>query len=154
MLDGRLRQVDEAAQVFRAPVSEAVARFVGVETLVECRVRSVSDGLAVLESGDRTIEVAQPAEPGEWVRLCIRPEDVTLATRADGGPSSARNHLPGRVVRLAAAGAHVRVTIDCGFPLVALVTQRSVDEMALAAGSSVTAHFKATAPHLLRHAKP
>jgi tungstate transport system ATP-binding protein len=154
MLDGRLRQVDQAAQVFRAPVSEDVARFVGVETLVECRVRSVSDGLAALETGGQTIEVAQPAEPGEWVRLCIRPEDVTLAARTEGGASSARNHLRGRVVRVAAAGAHVRVTIDCGFPIVALVTQRSVDEMGLAAGSSVTAHFKATAPHLLRHAKP
>jgi len=48
----------------------------------------------------------------------------------------------------------VRVTIDCGFPLVALVTQRSVTEMGLGPGSPVTAHFKATAAHLLRHAKP
>jgi molybdopterin-binding protein len=48
----------------------------------------------------------------------------------------------------------VRVTIDCGFPLVALVTQRSVDELGFVAGSPVTAHFKATAPHLLRHSKP
>ena len=48
----------------------------------------------------------------------------------------------------------MRVTIDCGFPLVALVTQRSVIEMDLAPGRAVTAHFKATAPHLLRHAKP
>ena len=39
------------------------------------------------------------------------------------------------------------------FPLVALVTQRSVEELGFAAGSPVTAHFKATAPHLLRHAK-
>ena len=44
--------------------------------------------------------------------------------------------------------------IDCGFPLVALVTQRSAEELGFAAGSPVTAHFKATAPHLLRHAKP
>jgi len=57
-------------------------------------------------------------------------------------------------VRLAQSGPHVRVTIDCGFPLVALVTQRSVTEMGLAPGSPVTAHFKATAAHLLRHAKP
>jgi hypothetical protein len=46
------------------------------------------------------------------------------------------------------------VTIDCGFPLVALVTQRSVREMALQPGTPVTAHFNATAPHLLRHPKP
>ncbi len=154
MLDGRLRQVDQAGQVFRAPVSEEVARFVGVETLLECRVRSVHEGLAVLEAGKQTIEVAQPAEPGEWVRLCVRPEDVTLSARAGTAPSSARNHLAGQIVRLTPSGPHVRVTIDCGFPLVALVTQRSVEELGFAPGTPVTAHFKATAPHLLRHSKP
>ncbi len=154
MLGGRLLQVDEAGQVFRAPVSEEVARFVGVETLLECRVQAVNAGLAILEAGKQTIEVAQPAEAGEWVRLCVRPEDVTLTVRAGGSASSARNHLDGRIVRLAQSGPHVRVTIDCGFPLVALVTQRSVTEMGLGPGSPVTAHFKATAAHLLRHAKP
>jgi len=154
VLGGRLLQVDQAAQVFRAPASEEVARFVGVETLLECRVQAVAGGVAVLEAGKQTIEVAQPAEAGEWVRLCIRPEDVTLSTRTGAGASSARNHLAGQVVRLAPSGPHVRVTIDCGFPLVALVTQRSVEELGFVAGSPVTAHFKATAPHLLRHAKP
>jgi tungstate transport system ATP-binding protein len=154
VLGGRLLQVDQAAQVFRAPASEEVARFVGVETLLECRVRAVTGGLAILEAGKQTIEVAQPAEAGEWVRLCVRPEDVTLTARDRGSASSARNHLSGEIVRVALSGPHVRVTIDCGFPLVALVTQRSVTEMGLAAGSPVTAHFKATAPHLLRHAKP
>ena len=154
VLAGRLLQVDPAAQVFRAPVSEEVARFVGVETLLECRVQAMTDGVAILEAGEQTIEVAQPAEPGEWVRLCVRPEDVTLTGRMTGGASSARNHLAGQIVRLTASGPHVRVTIDCGFPLVALVTQRSVEELGFVAGSPVTAHFKATAPHLLRHAKP
>jgi molybdopterin-binding protein len=128
---------------------------VGVETLLDCRVRAVGDGVVVLEAGRQTIEVAQPAEAGEWVRLCVRPEDVTLSPRAPAGArSSARNHLDGAIVRLARSGPHVRVTIDCGFPLVALVTQRSAREMALEPGSQVTAHFKATAPHLLHHAKP
>jgi tungstate transport system ATP-binding protein len=154
VLGGRLLQVDQAAQVFRAPVSEEVARFVGVETLLECRVQAVAGGLAILEAGKQTIEVAQPAETGEWVRLCVRPEDVTLSARTGGGASSARNHLAGQIVRLVPSGPHVRVTIDCGFPLVALVTQRSVTEMGFAPGSPVTAHFKATAPHLLRHGKP
>jgi molybdopterin-binding protein len=154
MLGGRLLQVDQAAQVFRAPVSEEVARFVGVETLLECRVQAVTGGLALLEAGKQTVEVAQPAEPGEWVRLCVRPEDVTLSARSADGASSARNHLAGQIVRLAQSGPHVRITVDCGFPLVALVTQRSVSEMGLAPGRPVTVHFKATAAHLLRHAKP
>ena len=150
LLGGRLCQVDDTAQVFRAPVSEEVARFVGVETLIECRVRAVAGGLAILEAGSHTVEVTQPAEPGEWVRLCVRPEDVTLSAHATDARLSARNHLAGRIVRLLPSGPHVRVTVDCGFPLVALVTQHSVTEMDLQPGRPVTAHFKATAPHLLR----
>src|SRR5207244_12550900 len=38
LMQGRLLQVDEAAQVFRAPASEEIARFVGVETILDCRV--------------------------------------------------------------------------------------------------------------------
>jgi len=154
ILGGRLHQVDEAGQVFRAPISEEVARFVGVETLLPCRVKAAMGGLSVLEAGPQTIEVAQAAEPGEWVRLCVRPEDVTLTAPVAGAPSSARNHLAGRVVRLVPSGPHLRVVIDCGFPLVALVTQRSAGELSLDVGAPVTAHFKATAAHLLRHAKP
>ncbi len=154
LMAGRLLQVDTTAQVFRAPVSEEVARFVGVETILDCRVIGREGALSLLEAGPAAIEVAQPAETGEWVRLCLRPEDVTLAAGpAAPGASSARNRLQGQVTRLLPSGPHVRVIIDCGFPLVALVTRRSVEELGLAEGAPVTAQFKATAPHLLRSRK-
>jgi molybdopterin-binding protein len=44
--------------------------------------------------------------------------------------------------------------LDCGFPLVALVTARSVEELGLREGAPVIAQFKATAPHLLPAHKP
>ena len=151
LIGGRLVQLEDTSQVFRAPASEEIARFVGVETIVDCRVARREGGVTVLDAGGRSVEVADPAEPGEVVRLCLRPEDVTLSPRRpEAGASSARNHLPGRVLRVTASGPYVRVIVDCGFPLVALVTQRSVDELGLRDGASVTAHFKATAAHLLR----
>lgn len=151
IIGGRLVQLDETAQVFRAPASEEIARFVGVETILDCRVIQREGGVTMLEAGGRSIEVADPAAPGEMVRLCLRPEDVTLsAGRPEAGGSSARNHLAGRVLCVTAAGPYVRVIVDCGFPLAALVTQRSVDELGLRDGTPVIAHFKATAAHLLR----
>ena len=151
LMGGRLVQLEDTSQVFRAPASEEIARFVGVETIVDCRVVRHDGGLTVLDAGGRIVEVADPAEPGEMVRLCLRPEDVTLSPgRPETGASSARNHLAGRVLRVAASGPYVRVIVDCGFPLVALVTQRSVDALGLRDGTAVTAHFKATAAHLLR----
>jgi tungstate transport system ATP-binding protein len=155
LLGGRVVQVDEAAQVFRAPISEDVARFVGVETIFDGQVVEWAGDLALVDVGGQMVEVAQRAAPGERVRLCVRPEDVTIFP---GGPKPGGtrefNRLGGRVQRLVPSGPHVRVIIDCGFPLVALVTQRSVEELGFVAGSQVTAHFKASAPHLLRHAKP
>lgn len=150
MMRGEILQIDTPEGLFRAPVSEAVARFVGVETLVEGSV-VLSDGVTVVEVAGQKIQATGQAVAGERVRVCLRPEDVTLVV-GDTAPtsSSARNHLSGAVVQIAPVGADVRVVVDCGFKLVALVTQRSVDELGLAPGTPVTATFKATAPHLIR----
>ena len=150
LMGGRLVQLEDTAQLFRAPASEEIARFVGIETILDCRVVRREAGMTVLNAGGQAIVVAEPAEPGELVRLCLRPEDVTLSVAPLETASSARNHLYGRVLRVSASGPYVRVIVDCGFPLVALVTQRSVDELGLFDGAVVIAHFKATAAHLLR----
>ena len=151
LIGGRLRQVDETAIVFRAPVSEEVARFVGVETIVAGEVTAAGAGTVTVEVAGRALEIAASAAPGERVRVAIRPEDVTLML-PDERPvaSSARNQLAGRILQVRASTPHVHVVVDCGFPLVAAVTPRSVDELGLIAGAAVTAVFKATAPHLLR----
>jgi tungstate transport system ATP-binding protein len=151
MMGGHILQLDTPAQVFRAPVSEEVARFVGVETILDCRVVEFDGEVAVVEAGGRQIEVAQPAAPGETVRVCLRPEDVTLlAAEPADRVSSARNRLTGRVVRIVPSGPHLRVTVDCGFMLAALVTHRSAESLRLGEGVPISAQFKATALHLLR----
>jgi len=151
LIGGRLRQIDETAVVFRAPVSEEVARFVGVETIVTGEVTAADRGTVVIDVGGRRLEITADARPGERVRVAIRPEDVTLMLPHEtGAPSSARNHLAGRVLDVRASTPHVHVVVDCGFSLVAAVTPRSVDELGLVPGLPVTAVFKASAPHLIR----
>ncbi len=108
-------------------------------------------GTVVVEVAGRRLEIAAAAAPGERVRVAIRPEDVTLMLPHEAGaPSSARNHLAGRVLDVRASTPHVHVVVDCGFSLVAAVTPRSADELGLAPGLLVTAVFKASAPHLIR----
>jgi molybdopterin-binding protein len=150
MIGGRLVQSDATDRLFRTPVSDEVARFVGVETIADGRVESVTAGLALVEVGGHKIEVAAASEPGERVRLCLRPEDVTLVPGGGHSASSARNRLAGTVARVTPAGSHARVVVDCGFPVVALVTSRSLEELGLGEGAPVTVVFKATAPHLIR----
>jgi tungstate transport system ATP-binding protein len=152
LIDGRLHQLDETARTFQAPVSEAVARFVGVETIVSGEVVATSQGVVVIDVGRCRLEVAGTAWPGRHVRVGIRPEDVTLAQSLEGpGLSSARNHLKGTVLRVT-PGSPVRVLVDVGFPLVAAVTPRSAQELGLTAGTSVTAIFKASAVHVIDQA--
>lgn len=152
LLDGRIRQLDETARIFWAPASEEVARFVGVETIVEGTVESVQGGVATIAAGARRVEVVGDAEPGERVRVAIRPEDVTLAGAGESWPAtSVRNRLDGTVSAVVASTPSVRVVVDCGFPLVVAVTARSVQELGLRPGVTVTAAFKASAVHLIRH---
>ncbi len=152
LIEGRLRQVGPVAEVFAAPSDEDVAAFVGVETVVPARVLRAGEGMAELEvpGGGRVECLCDAAGIGRAL-VCLRPEDVALALPHEGGvPDSVRNHLQGRVTTLRPVGlAGVRVTIDCGFPLVALVTRRSAQELALVAGAPIVASFKATAVHLI-----
>jgi molybdopterin-binding protein len=150
LLEGRIHQLDDTSRVFWAPVSEEVARFVGVETIVDARVASVEGGVTVVDVSGRRVEVGVPATPGDRVRVAIRPEDVSLVAAGEALPlSSMRNHLDGTIVSVVASTPHVRVVVDCGFPLVAAVTPRSVRELGLAPGIAVTTVFKASAVHLI-----
>jgi ABC-type Fe3+/spermidine/putrescine transport system ATPase subunit len=150
LMAGRLRQLDETAHVFHAPVAEDVARFVGVETLVPGRVLRRAAGITAVEVGSRVIDVAADAASGARVCVAIRPEDVTLAT-SDGAPLGvdARNALDGIVTRVSPSTDATHVTVDVGFPLVAAVVARSIGDRGLRPGTRVRATFDARAVHLI-----
>lgn len=151
VLAGKVRQLDRAEVVFATPADPEIAAFVGVENVLPAKVESVSDEITRLRIADALVEVtALPPHGDDFPLLCVRPDDIVIS-RAPSA-SSARNTFAARVVRLDPIGRRVRVTLDCGFPLIAHITGQSVREMTLAAGDEVTASFKATVPHLLpRH---
>jgi tungstate transport system ATP-binding protein len=150
LMGGRVAQLDATARVFQAPVSEVVARFIGVETLVTGRVIARDAGVTIVEVAGRKLEIAAPAEIGTAVRLGLRPEDVTILLAAEAAPlSSARNYLTGTVERVTPSTPAVRVVVDVGFPLVATVTARSVADLGLVEGLHIVAAFKASAVHLV-----
>jgi tungstate transport system ATP-binding protein len=152
IMDGRIRQIGMAGEIFAAPVDGEVAAFVGIETIAPGRVRSVASGVAAVDVGGRTVEAAAEVQEGAEVLVCVRPEDVVLSPASEAGsPSSARNRLQAVVRRVVPAGAHLRVELDAGFPLVAFITRQSLDDLGLAPGSEVTASFKATAVHVISH---
>jgi tungstate transport system ATP-binding protein len=150
VLDGRLRQTGTPQEVFGAPLDEEVAAFIGVENILPGRLLSLEDGLATVDVCGRKLAGIPGQELGEAVRVCLRPEAITLQPAAEAAiHSSARNALSGVVQEVRPRGAEARVVVDCGFPLVVLVTRMSAEEMGLAPGVQVLATFKATAVHLL-----
>jgi molybdopterin-binding protein len=85
---------------------------------------------------------------GSPVFVCIRAEDVVLE-QAGSGMTSARNHLVGKVTEISPQGVMVRVTLDCGFSLSAMVTRGALEDLRLNTGSPVIAAIKAGAVHLV-----
>jgi len=155
LLDGQLRQVGPPQDVFSAPTDPAVAEFVGVETVIAGRVVTSQAGQIGIQANGYHLEAIGKVETGQDVFVCLRPEDITLLPCVEDGASdpspksSARNRLAGRILRFKPQGPLVKVVIDCGFPLVALVTRTSAQEMGLTEGTPVYASFKASALHLI-----
>jgi len=146
MSRGRVLQTGSPQDVLTRPQHREVASAVGVETVASGRVKSRDSGVVVLEVGSAQL-VAADREGADFY-VCIRGEDVTLE-RGRAERSSARNHLKGTVRDIAPAGILMKVTVDVGFTLVALVTRQAVEDLSLTPGAEVFAVFKASAVHLI-----
>ena len=159
LLGGRLRQVGAPDAVFNAPADPEIAALVGVETVITGKVvgeadaghkGAAGDRLLLIEAGSYRLEAVGPMAAGCSVLLCLRPEAVSLnADEAISPRSSVRNQLRGKIARMTPQGPLVRVVVDCGFPVVALITRLSAQEMGLQLNQAVTASFKASAVHLI-----
>ncbi len=148
MVDGEIRQVGPVEEVFAAPADAAVARVVGTENVFPVRLASRSDGLAVVRAGAVELVAVDPGGLERDAFACIRAEEVVLE-EAPGAPTSARNLLTGVVSRRADEGPLVRIAVDCGIVLVALVTRASAESLGLVPGRRVAALVKAPAVRLV-----
>jgi molybdate transport system ATP-binding protein len=148
MVGGRIRQTGPVGDVFRRPADALVAESVGVENVLLAEVVGRQAGLVTVAVAERTLQGIDGGEAGA-VHACIRAEDVAVA-RGDstGQPSSVRNRLAGVVRSVVLEGPLARVELDCGFPLIALVTAQSAADLALAPGDAVAAAIKTTSVHL------
>lgn len=150
MNGGNILQVGSPEEVMNRPANEFVASFVGVETILSGKVTKKDGGTFVASVSGQEIEAVGDAHVREAVVLCVRPENVTLLTRPSQEGTSARNIFPGKIVKIISLGLYQKVHLDCGFPLVAYVTNHSLEELSLTEGKEVKASFKATAVLVMR----
>jgi len=154
IMDGSLVQQGSIHDIFFRPNGQKIARFVGIDTIMTGTVTKNTGGHAFIDVNGVCIEAITPVPPRSRVELYLRPEEVTISLPAPSGQGvkSTRNRLSGTIKKILPNGPFIRVTIDCGFPLVALVTRLSSEDLNLKVGTAVIAEIKATAIHV--HAVP
>ncbi len=145
---GQIPQTGLVHEIFNRPVDMSVARIVGMETVVTGTVVRAQDGLATVAIGDKELVAVSNVNVGCEVEACIRAADVVLQ-KSSPSPASARNHLQARVQSVVSNGVLVRVTLEAGFPLTALVTHPACEELGIQPGATLTALIKAPAIHLI-----
>ena len=151
IIDGAVRQTGSIQDVFRKPADPQVAESLGVENILDAKIVVREGGLLTLAVAAAQLQCVDGGESGQ-VAVCIRAEDVAI-TRDLNQASSARNRIVGTVRSVSFEGPLARIEIDCGCPLVAVITAQSAAELALQPGDAVCAIVKATSVHLLPQEK-
>lgn len=151
MNEGRIVQHASIEEVFRRPLTPAIAKIVAVETVQRARVLQADEELVTLAVGETRLIAAASDFPNAVteVFVCIRGENVLLLKGVETVSASARNRLPGIVKSLTREGPTWRIELDCGFTLTALLTRQACEELALQENDSVLAMIKATNVHLI-----
>jgi molybdate transport system ATP-binding protein len=149
MVDGAVRQIGSADDVFLRPRDDVIARLVGSDILGFGVVAASTDGLVEVTLGDRKLVAVGDWPVGTRVLVGVRPEEVLLMDALPTGAGlSTRNVLAGQVARLEPRGTLVLVTLDAGISLRALVTRQAVAELGLAPASNAVAAIKAPSIHV------
>jgi tungstate transport system ATP-binding protein len=148
LIGGEILQTGNPTEIFNLPQSRKIAEFVGVENTLGGTIASNEEGMVNVNIGSGTIEALSNFRPGEQVYACIRPEEIILARIKES--TSARNSFAGEITRVVLFGPLARIELNCGFPLIAMITKRSAEEMNLQVGDHIYASFKATGVHVIK----
>jgi len=147
MLDGSLRQVGPAEELFRRPTDPDVAEFLGLRNVF----RGAADGAAACRCGPLRLHAAGATPQMRYV--WVLPEEIILSRTAF--ESSARNQFAARVMdwqrrqTLVAVRLAVPAAPSEGEPLelTALITYASFEQLGMRPGADLYVAFKSSAVH-------
>jgi putative spermidine/putrescine transport system ATP-binding protein len=145
---GQVKQAGPAREIFEAPRSAFVARFIGGHNVVAGRVVARADGHTLLRSAAGEFRVAAEVPVGADVAVAVRSDKVRLAGADDGGNSSLR----GRVANIEYHGPWLRVRLE-GEALddfVVTVADQQFDKNPVRIGDAVAAVWAAGDARLLQ----
>jgi tungstate transport system ATP-binding protein len=116
----------------------------GRENIFKGGVESRDESFAYFRTGDGVLRC--PAQEGDFTTAVLPLDDVILSTQPI--QTSAQNQFPGTVTGVETIDHTVRISLDCGFPVQALITEYSVENMKVVPGAHFFVTFKASAIRL------
>ncbi len=88
---GRIEQTGRAEEIYETPQTEFVAGFIGVSNIIEGTVEEAIGGRAVITIGNTRVGAkADRVNPGDRVRVLIRPEKIHISYEPASGLLSGR----------------------------------------------------------------
>jgi tungstate transport system ATP-binding protein len=149
MNGGRIVQTGSPSAVMNNPLDEFVAKFVGMEAILNGKVLEFENGFLVISVLGKRIYALGQGKPEDEVNCCVRPENVVVETLDSSGGSENRNVFAGHITHVYSMGPFLKLSLDCGFPLISLVTRDAFAELGLAEGKRIYASFKPASVHVL-----
>ncbi|HUV09003.1 MAG TPA: ATP-binding cassette domain-containing protein [Spirochaetia bacterium] len=116
----------------------------GSENIVRGTTEGADDRFTYFRTGGHVLKC--PAQKGSFSTAVLSVDDVILSR--EPVQISAQNQFHGTVTAVKRQGHILRVCLDCGFQVEALVTEDMVDAMKIAEGESFSVIFKASAIRL------
>ena len=116
IMGGRIAQFGTITEIFYQPKTTGIARFVGVDTVLQGVVKENDQGLAKITVGDTLFEALTSAMPGRRVSLFIRRKKWYRQSRIRiPSSTSIRNQITGTITKMVPVGPFIRVIIDNQF---------------------------------------
>jgi molybdate transport system ATP-binding protein len=153
---GRIVAEGTPHDVLNAPRQEFIAQLAGVENIFAAIVESLHPERGTMTcslAGHGTSVLLETplvrADVGAALRVGIRAGDILLATARPVG-LSARNVIPGRVVRLEQRDVIVSARVDCGVEMEVHLTLAARDALEVQPGREVWLVIKTHSCHLMQ----
>jgi len=142
ILDGRIIQVNKAAEIFSNPATKSAADFLGYKNVFSGEIRDYSMSI-------NGVEINTLVPQSSFSHVAIRSNDIILSQEKI--QSSARNSFSGKIFKVIKRGNYVEVILDIGIQLHVDITYQSCQEMDIREGNRLWATFKTSSVKVYEH---
>jgi tungstate transport system ATP-binding protein len=143
VLNGKLEQLESTSEVLTRPQTVNIARFVGMENIIDGFVEADFKDYHRININGSIIKAKTPGafSDGEKVSVCIRPEKIKINTVIN--TLSDENQFDGEIIEIIDKGHYNKIRIDCGFNLTVFAIEGFL------IGKKVTVSFAPESVHII-----